>query len=104
MKEGHEDAHAVPHSPDEAVVIDAKSAVAAAITATLAGRRLTMRAAAAELRLDAADVQRIRNGDIAGFTLDRLVRVASRLDYRIELHLLPATAAGVPADAAALDR
>jgi hypothetical protein len=40
---------------------------------------LTVRAAAAKAEVDAADIQRIRNADLAKFTLDRLLRIASRL-------------------------
>lgn len=51
-------------------------------------RRVSMRSAAAELGIDPADVQRIRNGDVARFSLDRLLRVAGRLGYVVELNLL----------------
>lgn len=90
--------HAVSSgTPDEEDVRRAKSAVAAAIAVTLAARGLTMRAAAAELHLDAADVQRIRNGEIGRFTLDRLVRVASRLGHRVDLCIAPSALPGAGA-------
>jgi predicted XRE-type DNA-binding protein len=72
-----------------------RTEVASAITRTLDRRRVTMRAAAAELAIDPADVQRIRNGDVERFSLDRLLRIAVRLGYAIELRLLdPAPSRG----------
>lgn len=62
--------------------------MATTIAGNLDGRQVTMRAAAAELAIDPADVQRIRNGDVARFSLDRLLRIAGRLGYVIELRLL----------------
>ena len=81
-------------TPAQEDVLRVKCAVAAAIATTLAGRGLTVRAAAAELHIDAADVQRIRSGEISRFTLDRLVRVASRLGHQVELRILPSTSPG----------
>ena len=66
----------------EGEAVDAASLrteVAFVIARTLDRRRITMRAAAAELAIDPADVQRIRNGDVERFSLDRLLRIAGRL-------------------------
>jgi len=57
--------------------------------ATFEERRLTARAAAAAAGIDPADVQRIRNADLARFSLDRLIRVAGRLGHRVEVTILP---------------
>lgn len=67
-----------------------KASIAAEIIATLNERRLTARAAAKVARVDAADIQRIRNADLSRFTIDRLVRVAYRLGRRVEVNVLPA--------------
>ena len=66
-----------------------KAAIAAEIITTLSKRRLTARAGAKIARVDAADIQRIRNADLARFTIDRLVRVACRLGRTVELKVLP---------------
>lgn len=66
-----------------------KAQVAGSIVATLRERHLTARAAAAAAGIDPADIQRIRNSDLARFTLDRLVRIARRLGHRVELAVLP---------------
>ena len=71
-----------------------KAQVAGSIVATLRDQHLTARAAAAAAGIDPADVQRIRNGDLARFTLDRLVRVAHHLGHRIEVAVLPRDHAG----------
>ncbi len=62
-----------------------KTKVAAEIIGTLNRRGLTVRAAAAEAQCDPADIQRIRNADLARFSLDRLLRIAARLGQRFEL-------------------
>jgi predicted XRE-type DNA-binding protein len=67
-----------------------KAQVAAEILNTLNRQKLSARAAARIARVDAADIQRIRNADLSKFTLDRLIRVAYRLGRRVELKILPA--------------
>jgi len=69
-----------------------KAIIAAEIITTLNSRKLTVRAAAELAKIDAADIQRIRNADLSRFTIDRLVRVACRLGRRVELEVLPAGA------------
>jgi predicted XRE-type DNA-binding protein len=66
-----------------------KAQVAGSIVATLQDRHLTARGAAVATGIDPADVQRIRNGDLARFTLDRLIRVAHRLGHQVEVAVLP---------------
>jgi predicted XRE-type DNA-binding protein len=68
-----------------------KALIAAEIIATLNRRGLSARAGAKVARIDAADIQRIRNADLARFTIDRLVRVAGRLGRVVELKVLPDT-------------
>lgn len=67
-----------------------KADIAAEIIATLNVRGLTARAGAKLAKVDAADIQRIRNADLSRFTLDRLVRIACRLGRTVELRILPA--------------
>ncbi|MCA3564342.1 MAG: XRE family transcriptional regulator [Methylocystis sp.] len=73
-----------------------KAVIAAEIIATLNARGLSAREGAKVARVDAADIQRIRNADLSRFTIDRLVRVAYRLGRRVEMNVLP-----VDVDAAA---
>jgi len=65
-----------------------KAMLAADIIATLDKRGLTARAGAKAARVDAADIQRIRNADLSRFTLDRLVRIAWRLGRRVEMKIM----------------
>lgn len=64
-----------------------KARLAAEIITALDRLRLTVRAGAAVAKVDPADLQRIRNGDISRFTLDRLIRVAYRLGRKVELKI-----------------
>jgi predicted XRE-type DNA-binding protein len=52
-----------------------KAVIAAEIIATLSARGLSAREGAKVAKVDAADIQRIRNADLSRFTIDRLVRV-----------------------------
>lgn len=75
-----------------------KAQVAAAIIAALNARRLSLRQGAEATRLDQADLQRIRSGDLSRFTLDRLVRVACRLSQKVTMKVVPVRAVlGLPA-------
>ena len=69
-----------------------KADIAAEIITTLNQRGLTARAGAKLARVDAADIQRIRNADLSRFTIDRLLRVAYRLGHSVELKILPVRA------------
>ncbi len=68
-----------------------KAVIAAEIIATLNARGLSAREGAKVAKVDAADIQRIRNADLSRFTIDRLVRVAYRLGRRVEMSVLPAS-------------
>lgn len=67
-----------------------KAVIAAEIIATLNARGLSAREGAKVAKVDAADIQRIRNADLSRFTIDRLVRVAYRLGRKVEMNVLPA--------------
>lgn len=62
-----------------------KALVGAKIIDVLDRERLTARVAAKLAGCDAADIQRIRNADLARFSLDRLVRYALRLGCKVEV-------------------
>jgi len=72
-----------------------KAMIAAEIIATLDSRKLTVREAGKIAGMDGSDIQRIRNADLARFTIDRLVRVAYRLGRKVEMKVLPS--AGIAA-------
>jgi predicted XRE-type DNA-binding protein len=69
-------------SPD---VEQLKAILAAEIIKMLDRRQLTVRAAHALTGIAAADFSRIRNADLARFTLDRLVSIINRLGSRVEV-------------------
>src|ERR1019366_6768774 len=71
-------------SPD---VEQLKAILAAEIIKMLDREELTVRAAHAQTGIAAADFSRIRNADLARFTLDRLVRIINRLGSRVELKI-----------------
>jgi predicted XRE-type DNA-binding protein len=66
-----------------------KARAAAEIIRVLNERGLTVRAGAAIAKVDASDIQRIRNADLSRFTLDRLLRVAHRLGLRATMDFAP---------------
>ena len=72
---------------DDADVKQFKALLAAEIIKTLDRDGLTVRAAHARTGIAAADFSRIRNADLARFTLDRLVGIINRLGSRVELKL-----------------
>ena len=78
---------------DDADVKQFKALLATEIIKALDRDRLTVRAAHARTGIAAADFSRIRNADLARFTLDRLVGIINRLGARIEvkLKIKPAT-------------
>jgi predicted XRE-type DNA-binding protein len=62
-----------------------KAILAAAIIKVLDKERLTVRAAHSRTGVPAADFSRIRNSDLARFTVDRLMTIINRLGSRIEV-------------------
>ena len=73
-----------------------KALLAAEIIKALDRDSLTVRAAYARTGIAAADFSRIRNADLARFTVDRLVGIINRLGARVEVKLKvrPAARAG----------
>jgi predicted XRE-type DNA-binding protein len=72
---------------DDADVKQLKALLAAEIIKALDKDGLTVRAAHARTGIAAADFSRIRNADLARFTLDRLMGIINRLGARVEIKL-----------------
>lgn len=72
---------------DNADVKQFKALLAAEIIKALDRDGLTVRAAHARTGIAAADFSRIRNADLARFTLDRLVGIINRLGARVDIRL-----------------
>jgi predicted XRE-type DNA-binding protein len=66
-------------------VLQLKAIFAAEIIKMLNREKLTVRAAHARTGVAAADFSRIRNANLARFTLDRLVSIINRLGSRVEV-------------------
>jgi predicted XRE-type DNA-binding protein len=64
-----------------------KALLAAEIIKALDRDKLTVRAAHARTGIAAADFSRIRNAELARFTLDRLVGIINRLGSRVEVRV-----------------
>ena len=62
-----------------------KADLAAKIIGVLRERRLTGAAAAKIAGVQTVDISRIRNADLSRFTIDRLVKILSRLDCQVEV-------------------
>ena len=62
-----------------------KAILAAEIIKALDRERLTVRAAHLRTGIAAADFSRIRNADLARFTVDRLISIINRLGSRVEV-------------------
>jgi len=64
-----------------------KAILAAEIIKTLDKEKLTGRAAHKRTGIAAADFSRIRNADLARFTVDRLMSIINRLGSRVEVRI-----------------
>jgi predicted XRE-type DNA-binding protein len=64
-----------------------KSILAAEIIKALDREKLTVRAAHQRTGIAAADFSRIRNAELARFTVDRLMSILNRLGSRIEVKI-----------------
>ncbi len=49
----------------------------------------SQRQASLQTGIDQADICRIKNGDLKGFTIDRLVRVLNKLNHKVEVTVRP---------------
>ena len=64
-----------------------KAILAAEIIKALDRERLSVRAAQVRTGIAAADFSRIRNADLARFTVDRLMSIINRLGSRVEVEI-----------------
>jgi predicted XRE-type DNA-binding protein len=64
-----------------------KAILAAAIIKALDREALTVRAAHDRTGIAAADFSRIRNANLARFTVDRLISILNRLGSRVEIKI-----------------
>ena len=78
-----------------------KAILAAEIIKTLDREHLTVRAAHARTGIAAADFSRLRNADLARFTVDRLMSIINRLGSRIEVKIRVRRAETLPHQATA---
>lgn len=69
----------------QADVQQLKAILAAEIIKTLDREKLSVRQAHANTGIAAADYSRIRNADLARFTVDRLMTIINRLGSRVEV-------------------
>ena len=72
----------------DAATKQVKAQLAAEIIGILDKRKMTVREAGALTGVAAADISRIRNANLAKFTIDRLMRILAHLDGRVELRLV----------------
>ncbi|MDQ0462965.1 putative XRE-type DNA-binding protein [Caulobacter ginsengisoli] len=72
---------------EDAELRQLKALLAAEIIKTLDGRALTVRAAAADTGIAAADFSRIRQVKLERFTVDRLMTILSRLGQEVKVQL-----------------
>ena len=78
-----------------------KALLAAEIIKALDRSELTVRAAHARTGFAAADLSRIRNADLARFTVDRLLSILNRLGSRVEVRIRVRRLDAVPGEATA---
>lgn len=64
-----------------------KAILAAEVIKALDREHLTLRAAHSRTGIAAADFSRVRNADLARFSIDRLISIINRLGSRIELKI-----------------
>lgn len=69
----------------DAALLQLRAHLAAAIIKTLDARQLTVRKAEELTRIAAADFSRIRNANLARFTVDRLMTILERLDLEVSV-------------------
>ncbi len=68
---------------------NARAGLAADIIRILNRRNLSKRKAAAITGIDPADITRIRNADLKGFTIDRMIKILATLNHRVEVSVHP---------------
>ena len=71
-----------------------KAELAAAIIRLLAERTLTDASASGQIGIAEADIALIREGNVDGLSVDRLIEILNALDQRVEVKVSPVTAHG----------
>ena len=68
---------------------NARAVLAAEIISILNKQNLSKRKASAITGIDPADITRIRNADLKGFSIDRMIKILESLNHRVELRVRP---------------
>jgi len=68
---------------------NARAQLAAEIIGILNKQNLSKRKASTITGIDPADITRIRNADLKGFTIDRMIKILERLNQRVEIRVRP---------------
>ena len=68
---------------------NARAVLAAEIIGILNKQNLSKRKAAAITGIDPADITRIRNADVKGFTIDRMIKILEKLNHKVEVRVRP---------------
>ena len=68
---------------------NARATLAAEIIGILNARNLSKRKAASITGIDPADITRIRNADLKGFSMDRMIKILATLNHRVEVRVHP---------------
>jgi len=71
-----------------------KAELAAAIIRLLAERALTDASASEQIGIAEADIAFIREGNVGGLSVDRLIEILNALDQRVEVKVSPVTVRG----------
>lgn len=79
------------HGDPDANTKQMKARLAAEIIGVLDKRSWSTRKAQKELGVDQSDIVRIRNADLARFTIDRLVRILGGLNLHVEVKVRKAS-------------
>ena len=77
---------------------NARATLAAKIIGILNKQNLSKRKAAAITGIDPADITRIRNADLKGFTSDRMIKILATLNHRVEVKVHPIRSRRVPSE------
>ncbi|MDE0405912.1 MAG: XRE family transcriptional regulator [Nitrospira sp.] len=68
---------------------NARATLAAEIIGILNERNLSKRKAASITGIDPANITRIRNADLKGFSMDRMIKILASLNHRVEVRVHP---------------
>jgi len=66
-----------------------RAVLSAEIIGILNKQNLSKRKAASLTGIDPADITRIRNADVKGFTIDRMIKILESLNHKVEVRVRP---------------